>query len=97
MHNYGECNNGSTVAQRIRIENGTYISQLNISISTGTIGRNIECFDAAANSTLVGSRSVIILTAGKIVDVLHQGLATPACTFSLIHHQSIFHYQILVK
>ena len=66
---YGECNNGSIVARGIRIENGTYISQLNISVSADMIGKNIGCFDALTNSTLVGS--AIILTSGKDIDVLH--------------------------
>ena len=60
---YGECNNGSIVAQGLRIENGSYISQLNISVSTDRIGRNIECFYETTNSTLVGS--TVILISGK--------------------------------
>ena len=88
---YGECNNGSIVAQGITIKNGTYTSRLNISVSTDMIGRSIECLYDATNSILVGS--AIILTSGKGVS----SRISYTCTFSFIHHQSISHHQISVK
>ena len=62
---YGECNNSSIVAQGVRVENGTYISQLNISVSNDMIGRSIECFDATADSALVDS-AIISRTGIKV-------------------------------
>ena len=67
---YGECNNGSIVAQGVRIENDTYISQLNVSVSTDMIGRSIECFEDTTYSTLLVG-SAIISTSGKDIKVLH--------------------------
>ena len=67
---YGECNNGAIVAKGIRIENGTYISQLNVSISTDMIGRSIECFEDTIYSTLLVG-SAVISTSDKDIKVLH--------------------------
>ncbi len=39
----GECNNGSIVAQIVRVKNSTYVSQLNVTVSDGVIGKTIEC------------------------------------------------------
>ena len=64
IHAYGECSNGSIVAQGVRIENGTYISQLNVSVSTDMIGRSIQCFEDTTYSTLLVG-SAIISTSGK--------------------------------
>lgn len=39
----GACNIGSIVAQILRVENDTYVSQLNITMSDSLIGKTIEC------------------------------------------------------
>ena len=69
---YGECNNGAIKAQGIRIQNGTYISQLNVSVNTDMIGRSIECFEDTIYSTLLLVGSAIISTSGKDIKVLHK-------------------------
>ena len=37
------CNNGSIVGRIIRVENGVFISQLNVTLTSDIIGRSIEC------------------------------------------------------
>ena len=60
-HAYGECNNGSIVAQSLRVENMCYISQLNITVGTDMIGKSIECnYDDGNTETsqLVGALNI---------------------------------------
>ena len=44
------CNNGSIIGRIIGIENGVYISQLNVTLTSDIVGRSIEC--AYDNSTI---------------------------------------------
>ena len=37
------CNNGNIAGRLIRIENGSYISQLNVTLTSDIVGRSIEC------------------------------------------------------
>ena len=40
----GVCNNGSIVAQILRVDNGSiYVSQLNVTVSDSVVGKTIEC------------------------------------------------------
>ena len=61
-HAYGECNNGSIVAQSLRVENiMCYASQLNITVNADMVGKNIECIYDDGNtvtSQLVGALNI---------------------------------------
>ena len=37
------CNNGSIVGRIIRVENDSYTSQLNVTLTSDIVGRSIEC------------------------------------------------------
>ena len=67
-HAYGDCNDGSIVAQGLRIENGTYISQLNVSVSADMIGRSIECLYDTSNSTITLGSAIIVPSGKFIID-----------------------------
>ena len=60
---YGECNNGSIIAQGLSIaDNMCYTSQLNITVSAYVIGKSIEChYDDSNTATLqlVGAANII--------------------------------------
>ena len=49
----GECNNGSIIAQILRVDNGSiHVSQLNITVSDSDIGKTIECnYDNTSTGT----------------------------------------------
>ena len=65
----GSCNNGAIVGRLVRAENGSYTSQLTVSVSSDMIGRNISCFhDIGANTMLIGTSNVAITT-GEIITV----------------------------
>ena len=68
---YGECNNGSIIAQSLSIEDGMfYTSQLNITVSDDVIGRSIECnYDDSSTTTLqlIGTTNVITGKNRKII------------------------------
>ena len=58
---YGVCNDGSIVAQSLRLENDTYVSQLNVTVSDSVIGKSIECiFDNTSTTTtmIVGDETI---------------------------------------
>jgi hypothetical protein len=50
----GVCNNGSIVAQIVRVENNIYVSQLNVTVSDSVIGqgKTIECNYVNATTTM---------------------------------------------
>lgn len=52
------CNNGNIVGRIIRIENGSFISQLNVTLTSDIAGRSIKC--AYDNGTVhrVGSLNI---------------------------------------
>ena len=52
------CNNGNIVGRIIRIENDSFISQLNVTLTSDIVGKSIEC--AYDNGTVhsVGSLSI---------------------------------------
>ena len=55
----GVCNNGSIVGQSLRVQDGQYSSQLNVTVTADMIGRSVECVYAdGGNSTIVGSLNV---------------------------------------
>ena len=65
---YGECNNGSIVAQSLRVENNntSYTSQLNIAVSADMIGKSVECAYDSGNTETSQSVGVdTITTLGK--------------------------------
>ena len=57
------CNDGAISGQIVGIENGTYTSQLSITISSDMIGHNIVC---AAGATIVGSFIISTPIAGLL-------------------------------
>ena len=57
----GACNDGSIVAEGLRVENDScYISQLRVTVSHDMIGKNIQCiYDSyAPTTTLVGTSTI---------------------------------------
>jgi hypothetical protein len=61
------CNNGSIMGRIILAENGIFISQLNVTLTSDIVGRSIEC--AYDNGTIhrIGSLN---LTTGKCIHTL---------------------------
>ena len=59
----GECNNGRIVARGIRVENGCYTSQLNVTFDAGLQDSSIVCsVDNGTYSRQVGSDTVLTTT-----------------------------------
>ena len=56
------CNDGDIVARGLRVENNSYTSQLNVTLTSDLAGESIECFhDDGINFTTVG---LLNITAG---------------------------------
>ena len=49
------CNNGSIVGWIVRVENGTYTSQLNVTLTSDIVGRSIECAYDNGTTHRIGS------------------------------------------
>ena len=64
IHEHG---NNSIVAHSLRVENGLYISQLNVTVTSDVIGKSVEClYDNQINTTTtVGSLNLTL--SGKVV------------------------------
>ena len=60
MPNARICNNGNVAGRLIRIENGSYTSELNVTLTADIVGRSIEC--AYDNGTIHGVGSLNITT-----------------------------------
>ena len=60
-----ECSGGGTVAWRtLGVENNFYMSQLNITYTTGLIGRAVVCaYDNVVDEVIIGSK---IITANNL-------------------------------
>ena len=55
------CNNGAVVGRIIRVENGTFTSQLNVSLTPDIVGKSIECAnDNGTRIHRVGSLNLAI-------------------------------------
>ena len=54
----GECNNGSIVGQSIKVEGNCYTSQLNITVSSDMIGKNIDCVHDNLAETVIGTLTI---------------------------------------
>ena len=56
----GECNSGSIIAHSISVENGSYVSQLKVNVTSNLIDKSIECSydDNGGNKALVGSLNI---------------------------------------
>ena len=53
---FGTYNNGTIVTQSIRVQNGSYTSQLSVNVSDDVIGKTIECaYDSYINGTAIGN------------------------------------------
>lgn len=64
-HAYGDCNNGSIVAESLRRENTCYISQLNVTVSADMIGKSIECIHDDASTSSEKSVGIMNIITGK--------------------------------
>ena len=57
------CNNGTIVGQSLRVENTSYTSQLNVTVSSNMIGESIKCVhDDGKVATSVESSTIIPTT-----------------------------------
>ena len=54
------CNNGNISGRLIRVENGSYTSQLNVTLTSDVVGRSIEC--AYDNGTIYRIGSLNLTT-----------------------------------
>ena len=64
----GSCNNGAIVAQALGIVNGSYVSQLNVTVSLEMNNTIVECAHSYnLTETLVRSIQIIVLTSKKSV------------------------------
>ena len=55
-----QCNNGLIMANLVNENNGYYISQLNITVSSGLIGLTVECFhDDGRDEILIGNTTIL--------------------------------------
>ena len=51
---YGLCNNGDIVGQSLSVEGNNYTSQLNVTVTSNTAGKTIECsYDDGLIATLI--------------------------------------------
>ena len=56
---FGECNDGAIVGRGLRVENNSYTSQLNVTLTSDLAGESIECVhDDGINITKVGSLNI---------------------------------------
>ena len=56
---FGECNSGSIVGRSVRVKDGYYISQLNVSVNNYILGRSISCVhDASSTLVMIGYSSI---------------------------------------
>ena len=58
------CNDGSIVAKIVRVENDSFISQLNVTLTHNITGRSIECI--SDNGTTTESVGSLNLTSGLL-------------------------------
>ena len=65
---FGVCNNGAIVARSLLVEgnNTTYISQLNVTVTSDMAGETIMCVHDNISSNII-QLSTVIPTTGKIV------------------------------
>ena len=54
------CNNGGIVGRIVRVENGVFTSQLNVTLTSDIVGRSIEC--AYDNGTIYKIGSLNLTT-----------------------------------
>ena len=52
------CNNGAIVGQIVEIENGSYASQLDVTISSDVIGKSVECAFQNSTDEVLGSFTI---------------------------------------
>ena len=57
----GVCNNGAIVAQSLGVEDSYYTSQLNITVTSNMIGKNITCVNALNLTSEVVQLSTTII------------------------------------
>ena len=62
------CNNGEVVGRIVRVENGSFISQLNVTLTNNTAGRTIEC--ANDNGTSIRRIGLLNLPIGSVCSIL---------------------------
>ena len=67
---HGECNNGSIVGQSLGTQNGSYTSQLNVTVTPDIIGENIECAHFDGVNTVIGTFTITDSEAGVHVAII---------------------------
>ena len=61
------CNNGMIMGRVIQIDKGSYTSQLNVTISSDLIGKNVSCARSFESTTeIIGSSDRINISAGTL-------------------------------
>ena len=55
VYNTQTCNDGNVVGRIIRVENGVFTSQLNVTLTSDIIGRSIECAYDNGTTHRIGS------------------------------------------
>ena len=69
---YGECNNGEIVAKSLRVESDLYTSQLSVTASATTTGKNITCAHENVSTRALSSQfstTVPDLTTGSYLKI----------------------------
>ena len=60
------CNNGAIIAQAIGVVNDSYISQLNVTVSSELDNTTVECWhDYNLTTTVIKSNNIIVLPKGN--------------------------------
>ena len=62
---FGECNGGSIVGRSIRVKDGYYLSQLNVTVNDNVLGRDITCGHHASSTSVSIGHSTIYATTGS--------------------------------
>ena len=72
-HIHGECNNGIIVGWSVGVENNSYTSQLNITVGSDLIGKDVECIhdDLRGKSTRIGYSLLNMTTSMYVLDDLY--------------------------
>ena len=62
----GTCNNGAIIARAIGVVNDSYISQLNVTVSTELNNTTVECcHDYNLTTTVIKSINIIVFLIGR--------------------------------
>ena len=64
----GECNNRAIIARSLSVDDMSYTSQLNVTVSDGIHNKSVACYVRVANGTIlpIGSSPLIIVASGNL-------------------------------